>query len=265
MQKVYYILILFLIANFSTAQDFEVAPVTIDFNAEPGETQTKQLTIKNHGNKKIDVLLALQDFLVNKEGNAEFKQANSIRNSIANWVSISPSFVTIAPSQSQTVNVTLQAPMDDYSSKWGIINVTPTKERTAFDAGGNLSAGIGVLGRINVNVFYSPASNQNYKAKISNLKEITQENDTSRIFSANIDNIGDKITECKVYLIAANLSTAEEIQLDPVSLIAYPKSARIVKLPLPNVLPKGKYSLSAILDFGSSSSLEGTQIIIDVP
>lgn len=265
MVKKFLLYILTVLAVSAYSQDFEVAPVNIEFNAEPGETQTKSLTIKNHANKKTDILLSLQDFFVNKEGKTEFLEPNSLRNSIANWISISPSYISVAPNESKTVNVTLQAPIDDYSSRWGIISVTPTVERTAFAAGENLSAGVGVSGRININVFYSPASNQNYRAKINTLKEITEEGDSIRKFSVNVDNVGDKITQCKIFLIAANLSTAEEKQFEPITLVAYPKSARTVILTLPDVLPKGKYSLSAILDFGSSSSLEGTQILIDVP
>jgi hypothetical protein len=44
----------------------------------------------------------------------------------------------------------------------------------------------------------------------------------------------------------------------------YPKSSRKVELELPNTLPKGTYSLAAILDYGSKTNLEGTQIMINV-
>ena len=268
MNKIKYFIFISVIIIFHIelkSQDIEVSPVSLLFNAEPGETQTRLITVKNHGNKNTEILLSLQDFLIWKEGEREYLPANSTRNSIANWISISPSFINIPPNEEKTVSITLQAPIDDYSSKWGIVSVSTTTERTAYNAGENLTAGVGVLGRINVNLSYSPASNQNFKAKISNLKEITTEEDTVRVFTANIDNIGDKITECKVYLIAANLQTAEEKQFPPITVTAYPKSARLVELKLPDVLSKGKYSLSAILDFGSRSSLEGTQIIIDVP
>ena len=268
MNKIKYFIFISVIIIFHIelkSQDIEVSPVSLLFNAEPGETQTRLITVKNHGNKNTEILLSLQDFLIGKEGEREYLPANSTRNSIANWISISPSFINIPPNEEKTVSITLQAPIDDYSSKWGIVSVSTTTERTAYNAGENLTAGVGVLGRINVNLSYSPASNQNFKAKISNLKEITTEEDTVRVFTANIDNIGDKITECKVYLIAANLQTAEEKQFPPITVTAYPKSARLVELKLPDVLSKGKYSLSAILDFGSRSSLEGTQIIIDVP
>ncbi|MFC2137520.1 hypothetical protein ACFLTE_05030 [Bacteroidota bacterium] len=264
MKKIIYLLLTIITFQIN-AQDFEVSPIDINFNAEPGDMQSKIITIKNHSNKKTGYLLAVQDYLVNKSGKTGFLDANATRNSIANWISISPSYVEIAPNGEQTVQVSLQAPLDDYTAKWGAISVSPAIERTAFSADGRLSAGVGVSGSIIIKLYQSPTSNQNHRAKISNLKEITIEGDTVRTFTANIDNIGDKITECKVFLIAANLETAEERQFDPIKIKTYPKTARLIELKMPKVLPDGKYALSAILDYGSNSELEGTQMIITVP
>ena len=110
----------------------------------------------------------------------------------------------------------------------------------------------------------SPASNTNYFAVINKLAELPNQKDSVRRFSANIENQGDKIIRCKVYLIAADLTTAEETIFDPLDVLTYPKSNQIVVLTLPSVLSKGKYSLSAILDYGSANALEGTQTIIEV-
>ncbi len=264
MRTIISIICIFIFYNL-LSQDFEVSPITLNFSAEPGDLQTKEITVKNHGNKKVSIVLSVEDFLVNKTGNTNFLDPNSTKNSIANWISISPSFFEINPNKEQTVQVSLQAPIDDYSAKWGIISVSPATEQMAFSVEDKLSAGVGVSGRIVVKLYQSPTSNQNYKAKINNLSEVTESSDTIRKFTANIDNIGDKITDCRVYLIAANLTTAEEKQFDPIIVTTYPKTSRLIELILPAVLPKGKYSLSAILDYGSQTTLEGTQMIITVP
>jgi len=246
------------------AQSFEVAPIRLDFDADPGETQTKTVTIKNHGNENASVVLTFQDYLIYKNGERKVLGAGSSKNSIAEWITLNPSYLEINPNQVQTVEVTFQAPNDDYTSKWGILNVSTTKEQTSFGADKELSAGLSIYGRINVELSYTPKSATRKRVQISNLKEVTTPNDSTRKFTANIDNLGNAITECKVYLIASNLSTLHEKRFETVNIKAYPQTTRNVELTLPDTLPEGTYSLSAILDYGSSKALEGTQITIEV-
>lgn len=258
--------LLLIISLLVIAQDFEVAPVQLFFNAEPGESQSKIITIKNHGNKKTSYLLSIEDFLVEKTGRKKYLPSSSTKSSISKWISISPAFIDINPNESGQITVTLQAPIDDYSTKWGSIFINVAREQVDFTPDNALRAGMNVSGRVAVEVQHSPNSNQNFRVIINNLKEITTEQDSNRIFEANIDNIGEKVTECKVYLIASNLATAEETQLNPMIVNMYPKASRKVKLTLPDkILPSGQYALAAILDYGSSAALEGTQIVIEVP
>jgi len=251
-------------AVITSAQNFEVAPISLKFTANPGETQTKLLTVKNHGNNKASIVLTFQDYLIYKNGERKILSPGSAKNSIAEWITLNPSYLEINPNQAQTVEVTLQAPNDDYSSKWGILNVSTAREQTAFQADKELSAGLNVFGRINVNLSYTPRGEANKRVQISNLKEVTRPKDTVRRFTANVDNLGNTITDCKVYLIASNLKTLYEKKFQTVNIKAFPQTSRNVELTLPSNLPEGTYSLSAILDYGSSKALEGTQITIEV-
>ena len=247
------------------AQNFEVAPIELRFNANPGETQTKTITVKNHGNDKSSIVLTFQDYLIYKNGERRVLSPGSSKNSIAEWITLNPSYLEINPNQAQTVELTLQAPNDDYTSKWGILNVSTAKEQTSFQADKELSAGMNIFGRINVQLSYTPRSETQERVQISNLKEVNSPGDSARKFSANIDNLGNTITNCKVYLIASNLENLHEKKFKPVNIKTYPQSSRTIELILPeDNLPAGKYSLSAILDYGSSKALEGTQITIEV-
>lgn len=248
-----------------TAQQFEVAPIDLDFSANPGENETKIITVKNHGNERQSIVLSLQDYLVYKNGKRKLLSPGASKNSIAQWITLNPSYVELNPNQSQTVEVTLQAPNDDYTSKWGVLNFTTAKEQTSFEADKELSAGINIYGRISVELSYTPQTGNNKRVQISNLREMDTPNDSIRKFNVNVDNLGNTLTECKIYLIASNLQTLKEKQYKPVNITAYPQSTRNVELKLPaHKLPSGNYSLSAILDYGSSKALEGTQITIEV-
>ena len=77
-----------------------------------------------------------------------------------------------------------------------------------------MQTGVVVSGQIIIKAVQSPKTNVNYKLKIGNLSEISTNKDTLRVFTAVIDNIGDKIANCKVTLLASNLSNAQETKLD---------------------------------------------------
>ena len=265
MKKTIYLLFLTLFSVTQiAAQNFEVAPVRLNFTPDPGETQTKILTVKNHGNSNVSIVLTFKDYLIYKNGDKKILSPGSSKNSIAEWITLNPSYLELNPNETQTVEVTLQAPSDEYTSKWGLLNLTTAKEQTTFEADQELSAGVNIYGRINVQLAYTPQVQSNKRVQISNLREVTTPDDSLRRFAANIDNLGNTITDCKVYLIASNLQSMNEKKFKPVQLKSYPQSTRNVELTLPDKLPEGTYSLSAILDYGSSRALEGTQITIEV-
>jgi len=250
---------------FSIAQDFEVSPVQIDFNAEPGQSQTVPINVTNHSSQKAVYTIVLGDYIIDNEGVKVNTTQASTEHSLVNWLSINPPIVELNPNETKQVITSIQAPAGDYSTKWANIFITNTIEQTASLADKLLTTGILVQGQITIRAVQSPKSNINLKMKINNLVEIPSVNDSIRSFTANIDNIGDKITNCKVFLLASNLATAKEIKLDEIKFESYPDFQLKISLQMrKNMLPKGKYALAAILDYGSKANLEGTQLLIEV-
>jgi P pilus assembly chaperone PapD len=246
------------------SQDIEVAPVRINFNIAPGETQSRTVTVKNHGNRPETISLQMIDFLVQRNGEMERLPSGSTRNSIASWISLNPSFVQMEPGESQNIQVNIQAPPDDFMSKWGMLSFISTREQVAFAADRELQTGVRVSGRIDIYLFYNPATGEAGRVAISNLQEIDSPVDNERRFRVNLDNLGNKITPCKIFLMASNLSNMQEQKFRTIEVTTYPQSSRTVELVLPNNLPPGRYSLAAILDYPGSESLKGTQMIINV-
>jgi hypothetical protein len=257
------LLFLFLMLTGKT-QDFEVSPIILNFNAEPGESQTKFLNIKNHNNSVQTFILTLSDYSIDSKGQGSYVEAGSMKSSIADWVSISPAFFDLKPNEEKEIAISMQQPADDLGSKWGVIFVRTAQEQGAYDADKTLSAGVTVSARIAVDVYQTPGSNRVFKATISNMNEMSSGQDSIRKFSVLVNNLGDVITNCRAFLIATNIESAEEFPFPELVFTMFPKSSRKVELELPNTLPKGTYSLAAILDYGSKTNLEGTQIMIKV-
>lgn len=246
------------------AQDFEVSPVIVEFQTNPGETETRALTIRNHSAKKQDFVFRFGDFEMDETGSRKLMEPGQSPHSMHNFITISPSFITLNPNEERSVNVTIRVPANENTTKWGTIFVEAAKEQTLSDIDKSLATGIKVRPRIVVIVTQSPPGNTNYSGKISSLKEITKEGDEFKRFEVLITNNGDKIFDAKVYLTFANLTTGAEIKMDPTKSKIFPGQTRKVELMALKPIPKGKYALAAIMDYSKYNPIEGTQILFEV-
>jgi hypothetical protein len=254
-------LVLFTLKLFT--QDYEVSPVKLYFTTDPGSVQVKTITIKNHGNTTQSFLLTLGDFIINSNGQIEYGAVGSNKRSISDWITINPTFFDIRPNEEQIISISIQPPVDEFGSRWGVIFVRAATERMSFDADKTFSAGINLNSRIMVEIFQTPMiSTGIISVKIDQLREIDSE-PTKRKFTALVTNNSDVIVNGKVYLIASNMETGKETIFPSINVNMFPKNTQRVNFEIPNNLPTGFYALAAILDYGSYQALEGVQIVIE--
>jgi len=245
-------------------QDFEVAPVLVSFDANPGENQTQTLTVRNHSNERQKFVLNLADYSLNEEGKKISQEAGSTNRSLVDWLTVNPSFVELNPNESIGVELIMTVPRTGFNTRWGMIQVEVAKERMAAEADKQLTTGVIIVPRIVVLVKQSPRSNQNYKGSVTGLKEVERKQSEFRSFEATLSNTGDKILDAKVFLALANLETAEEKQFHPLSVSVYPDQQRKVVLSLPENPEPGQYALAFLMDYGHRAPIEGAQILLTV-
>lgn len=253
-----------LLTGMIVAQDFEVAPVIVNFDANPGEIQKAEVTIRNHANIRQSYTLTLGDFIIDENGEKKRIPAGQSDKSCANWTTITPSFIQLNPNEEKSVSVLMTVPKDGYSTRWCLLYVQTAEEQTENPVDKQLQTGIKVKPRIAVLINQSPKTNTNFKGKIYDLKDITTPEDSTYMYQVTVENTGDKILEAKVQLYLANLSTATEKKFPVKMQRVYPGEKRVFILPLPKDAGTGKHALAAILDYGHGSKLEGTQIMIDL-
>ena len=192
---------LFILLSFGIfGQDFEVAPVVINFDANPGEIQKADVTIRNHSNIKESYTITLGDFIIDENGAKKRMPAGQSSKSCANWTTITPSFIQLNPNEEKTVSVIMTVPKDGNDTRWCLLYVQTTEEQTENPVDKQLQTGIKVKPRIAVLVNQSPKSNTNYSGKIYDLKDITTDEDSTNIYEVTVENTGDKILEAKVQL-----------------------------------------------------------------
>lgn len=243
------------------SQDFEVAPVKMEFAVNPDESQTKLLSIKNHANFKTSFTISFADFIINKNGSKVAMKKNSTKTSCAEWITPEKTFFDINPNEQIQIKITMHPPADDYSTRWALMYIQTVKEQTSFDVDkSSVGAGITLSGRISVEVYRKPKTPITPNLTIKNLREKTNKETNNRTFIADIVNSGNNIANCKIMFIASDLNTAEEIEFDPIFLNSYPGTTREVQFTLPKTMPPGKYSFAALLDYGKTTTIKGTRL-----
>lgn len=263
LRKCIFCLFIFASFNLSYGQDFEVGPVKMNFTCEPGLMEAKSLTIRNHANEKQQFTLTLADLIPDTSRKVTTKSKENIR-SCKDWITLNPAFLEINPNESKEVKVVMQVPNGQSNTRGAMIYISATEEQTAFNADKQMKSAINVKPRIGVKVIQSPKSNTNYKGAISDLKEITKQKDSARVFQVLATNPGDKMLDGKIYLVLSNLETAKEIKQKPVRVSIFPGEEKLMILYMPQDIPAGKYSLAAILDYGKNAALEATQMNITI-
>ncbi len=264
MKNLIYITLFLVNIHIINAQDFEVAPVVMNFEANPGQIQKKQLTIRNHANIKQAFTFNFGDYEIDETGKKVRKAAGSSKRSCASWITVTPNLLELNPNEERTVTVLMTVPKDGFSTKWGMIYVQASSEQTGNEVDKQLATGIKVTPRIAVLISQSPKTNNNYKGKIYNLKEVTTQKDSVKTFNVVVENIGDKIFEGSVQLILGDMRTAKETKYKPKKNRVFPGEKRTFELTLPNDIPPGKYVLAAILNYGHKKPLEGTQLLVEI-
>ncbi|RLD44648.1 MAG: hypothetical protein DRI89_02900 [Bacteroidetes bacterium] len=257
--------VVFLLSGFVLeAQQLEVSPTQMAFSANTGSSQTLQLYVRNKAQTEQSFIFTISDWLMDNEGKTTYFDAGTTGRSCAEWITVSPSLVTLQPNESANVNVTMLVPNDDASTKWAVVFVESAVERTGATAvDKQVSMGMRISARIAVTIFQSPKSNTFYKGTLEGLSEkVDAEN--NRTYETTVINLGDKILNCKVYFTVSNLATAEEFTSEPIEFPLLPENNKKIEYTLDEKLPKGKYSVAAILDYGNTDELEGIQLDVDV-
>lgn len=267
MKNLFYIAVILvlggIISNTAQAQGFSTSPTTLNFEVEPGQHSTMQVTIKNDFNTKKEFRLSVGDWTQSNSGQIVYLPKGKSPQSAAKWLKVSPQLVELQPKESKKINVTLSTPAGKTSTHWAMLFVTTAQEQkpsVAADKG--LRAGAFVTGEIAVPIMQSPKSKGTLSAKMSNLRE--QKGTASRMFLVDIANKGDKIIDGVIHTTLANIETGNEKELKVEKVMVLPNLTRTVAFALPSDINSGKYLLTRVLDYSSDANLEGSQLQIEV-
>lgn len=263
---IYPLLICFLLlSSLAKAQRINVNPTILSFNTNAGGISTQIITITNLSDQKQAYQLSLGDWIRDSLGGHKYFMPGSIGRSCSKWISFDNSLVEIEPQKSRDVRVTLSAPADPNEvneMKWSMIFIQNVLEQTGDESkGAKMKATIREVYRIGIHVYENPAVANKKEARAIALEP---DKDQKDVYNFSLVNTGKAMLECKARLLLTNLSNGQEVKLDEMEFPVFPDGKRIVKLQIPQTVPKGKYSMLAILEYDSDMPLEAIERSVEI-
>src|SRR6185295_12983822 len=141
-----------------------------------------------------------------------------------------------------------------------------TKEKTEANSGTKDGVGMGILETFQfvVHIFQTPPSVTFKQAEIENFKEMSNQTDSVRILALITKNTGETILDCATYLEFSNLQTGYEQRTKPAAFTMLPGGGRQMKYTVPKDLPKGNYTVTAIVDIGSKDAVQAAEMDFEI-
>ena len=100
----------------STGGRISLAPARVELEMEPGSETTVVVNLDYHGDgensQPARIVASLNDWTIKRNGELEFKKANTLPNSASSWLIYSPAETTVIPGKIHSIRVTISVPKD---------------------------------------------------------------------------------------------------------------------------------------------------------
>lgn len=260
--KISLIIICFLFALMQTGrgQGISVSPSRIYYMAAKGGTSTQKIQITNPSNRPLELGVSIGDWNYDSLGNNKMYEAGSLTTSCAKWLKVLPgAYFTMPPGAVQELTVQLEVPPGaDTSVKVHTALIYLTQLNTA-DSKTEHGAALKVRVQMGVKLYHSFGDQAKPSMEITNFQDTTfQAKDSSiqRSLCLQLQNTGNLWVEGTIKWELLNEQNGSIRKLETSRIYSLPGDHRYLFKALPPDLPKGKYSVTAIVNYGNKDDLK---------
>lgn len=241
---------------------FLTRPTKVFFNTDPAQVQKQSVEIRNTGDGPVLLDLSLQDWSRDSVGNKLYVKPGSLANSCGHLLKLSETKIALQPGEVKFVEITLQAPPDSLKHALNtMLMVTQANEKSAEKTKA-VSAQFNMVMRIGVHIYFQPAYLTERKVELQRLFFAKSGSESKENLLANANgivseftNTGKTIEEGKIRLELSNTKTGEVFTINERPFNSLPGDRLQIPFTLPANLPKGNYSVTAMLDIGTDAAL----------
>lgn len=247
----------------NSPKGISVRPVTIDISATPGNIESKKILITNGLDVKKQFIVYTADWIRDTTGGHIYSEPSENTRSCATWVEADKSFFELEPGQTEELYIKVSSPADSITKaqmRWCMLFVETTQEKKVKDTTG-LTTTIASRFRVGVHIYVTPAGIKGKELKLLELITPNNENNKYRIICKNT---GETQLHCSSYLELSSITDGSRIKLPAIEFPIFPDQIRYLDFAIPASTPKGKYTLTGIIDAGEDVPLEAAQLLIEI-
>ncbi len=266
LKKSFLLLLLALVGTSAAfTQSASVSPSRLYYNAEPGQTQVRQLTVTNNSETPQSFTVSFADFASpGTDGKTELLDEGESEHSAFSWLSASPSLLELQPGESRDVDIILQVPSNPESARvvWSTAVIRLARERTAAPNLDEGAMGFGIMHTFQfvVHIFQTPRSVTYRNARILAFEEGEAGEQGQRRIKLHLENTGDAIIDVAAYLELTNMRTGESRRERARAFTTLPGHSRIIHFDLPDDLSPGMYSILGVVDYGDRDAVIAAEL-----
>lgn len=226
-----------------------------NLRGNPGETIQAVLRFRNTSDQTISVKNYIEDFIVAEDGSTPIPVTDETSNrwSLAAWVTVSPSTVTVAPNQTANVNVVINVPADALAGgHYAVVWHEPNNAASTGDGSqSRVSQRVGSL------IYFLVEGPINEEAFVRNFEfqNLTEYGPVP--FSYSVENMSDIHITPRASVTIHNIfgQQVDEITIEPKNV--FPLMSRAFDGQWNRIWGSGFYTARLTLNYG-----EGGQVIL---
>jgi len=234
-----------------------VSPSKLYFQGEPGQVVTREITLQNPTELKIDLLTYFADWERDSFGTKIYYEPGTLHTSCQPWVSFPSEAIHLEPGQIRKFQISMKIPEKEIPTseiKNCMLFLKQDRALTSRkEEAKTLQSDMDVFFQIGLHIYYIPNRLNRKELEIRNL-----EKDAEHELNIALENTGDYEVEAKIKLELTNKGTGEEYVIfkDPKRVSFLPGDFRYVRMELPTDLPTGAYSALTIVDIDPNLDLQ---------
>ena len=242
----------------------EVSPANLYLTGEPGATITRTLTVRNPTKGEVALEVVPSDFVLTPDHRINPLPVSSLPASLASWLDVGVSELTLAPNEQRTFSFALTIPASAApGTHWGaLLFRTPTRDSAAGGNGVGMSIRAQVAFVVVLDIGPLQRSGAVTSVNVADAADATA--GAAQQVSVGFQNTGDTYLRLqgRIEVRTPDGALVESVQLDPVP--SFPQQLSEIVAPLGQRLGTGTYVATAVLDYGTPDLIAG-QATVQVP
>jgi len=267
--------------SVSAQVGFQVSPGKVFFQQAAGQPATQSVTITNSTPNPLVLQCTFSDWIRDSMGDKIYAAPGFYPTSNSKFLKVVPESFSLAPGESKAVEVSMLIPPgSDKAVSNSMLFVTQINEKDLAQKDKNKQAMMLFRIQIGIHIYNEPPQLQNKNIEIEDVVifnsqvktpkpgTATEKRDSiiinQQLMKAYIQNKGDLIAEGTLRFELTHQKTLKEFKPEPVPFNSLPGDKLVLSRVLPTDLPKGKYSVVTIADFGTDQPLKVAETEIEI-